>query len=353
MVCICPKCWFELFALNTLFLFLLLLSLLVMPLSYNSILSKFDYTFPTLRDITAGEHRLVNGINNNNIDINIKHGLYQVFVNPRNPMALVTYNNNALTGRCEFYNNMGFTQYQGTLINGKKNGFGIMCDQENESVYIGEFSNNKFQGHGTLFHKGNIVYSGSWKNGKPTVDELEAGIQDPQLDDLEEDFGAVVPVEIANVHSDPELSVVRNSVRDLIISDCVGKEFTEVNWDDYKRLYNLTIGSSCFINVAKFRLKSLPSLHRLQIGCNSFTLVYDHATLEECRSYSANRSFSIEDCPLLESIYIGVWSFADYGKFALAECDDLEEIKIGLVGDYSYNFCNSQLILHSRIETRL
>ncbi|CAD2093391.1 conserved Plasmodium protein, unknown function [Plasmodium vinckei brucechwatti] len=36
----------------------------------------------------------------------------------------------------------------------------------NGNIYVGEFKNNKFHGHGTIIFKGKGEYKGIWKNGK-------------------------------------------------------------------------------------------------------------------------------------------------------------------------------------------
>ena len=52
----------------------------------------------------------------------------------------------------------------GNWLDGKKHGKGIYIWNDN-SMYIGEFKNNKMDGYGVCYDcHGNIIYEGEWKN---------------------------------------------------------------------------------------------------------------------------------------------------------------------------------------------
>ena len=52
----------------------------------------------------------------------------------------------------------------GNWLDGKKHGKGIYIWKDN-SMYIGEFKNNKMDGYGVCYdNHGNIIYEGEWKN---------------------------------------------------------------------------------------------------------------------------------------------------------------------------------------------
>ena len=53
-------------------------------------------------------------------------------------------------------------QYQGDLVEGKKNGFGIMQDKFG-NVYWGEFKDDKMEGVGTIFYINGSTYKGLLK----------------------------------------------------------------------------------------------------------------------------------------------------------------------------------------------
>ena len=52
----------------------------------------------------------------------------------------------------------------GNWLDGKKHGKGIYIWKDN-SMYIGEFKNNKMDGYGVCYdNHGKIIYEGEWKN---------------------------------------------------------------------------------------------------------------------------------------------------------------------------------------------
>jgi len=62
-----------------------------------------------------------------------------------------------------FYNEKG-ERFIGELINGKKNGKGIIFYNDG-SKYEGEWKNDKMEGKGIFYYSSGIKYEGDWKNG--------------------------------------------------------------------------------------------------------------------------------------------------------------------------------------------
>ena len=57
------------------------------------------------------------------------------------------------------------TRYEGTYLNGKKNGKGQL-NFIDESKYRGEFLNNEITGIGEYYWNDGKIYKGEWKNNK-------------------------------------------------------------------------------------------------------------------------------------------------------------------------------------------
>ena len=106
----------------------------------------------------------------------------------------------------------------------------------------------------------------------------------------------------------------------------------------------IEIGNNSCSTVHDFTLKGLEALGTLRIGDNSFTK-YDY------QYYNGNsKSFHIVNCGKLELIEIGQYSFSDFaGQFELRNLPSLKSIRIGIVGDESYNFYYSDMIIESMI----
>ena len=119
---------------------------------------------------------------------------------------------------------------------------------------------------------------------------------------------------------------------------CNELSFTVFCPDHLKDMRKLVIGDYSFNNVTTLRLKSFPYLKTLRIG-------------KHCFSHPFNQnsdSFTIADCPQLRSIVIKEWSFMHCaGKVQFSELRHLKTIKIGTIGEKSFNFINSSLVIKS------
>lgn len=103
----------------------------------------------------------------------------------------------------------------------------------------------------------------------------------------------------------------------------------------------LAIGEGNFTNVGVFSVHNMANLERLVIAAGCF----------RCGGSACNpdHSFSVVDCPVLQSIEIGANSFNDYcGGFTLSKLPQLTTLKIGRANMDSKNFIGCSLTLRGR-----
>ena len=80
------------------------------------------------------------------------------------------------------------------------------------------------------------------------------------------------------------------------------------------------IGEKCFGKVRVFEVDRLDELESVVIGKKSFRFGYDERN---------DGLYRVVDCPKLNSIQIGDWSFYDYHSFELSNLPSLQSIDIG------------------------
>lgn len=121
---------------------------------------------------------------------------------------------------------------------------------------------------------------------------------------------------------------------------CNSNSVTSFQFTGYQDLESIEVGDYNFMYVVRFVLSKLPKLKTLKIGKSSFTT--------STSGYSdKSGSLSISDCPLLESIEIGSYSFSDYGGGTFYS--NLDSLKTFILADYysnSYSFAYSTLNLN-------
>ena len=136
-----------------------------------------------------------------------------------------------------------------------------------------------------------------------------------------------------------------DEVTDLAIGlkACSFENVTSFDLDKYPKLKTLRIGNSTFSHVSVLNITGLSELESVVIGENSFTKHKDtnHITADP------NRHFYLKDCPKLESLKMGRYSFSDYKVIEIENVDALEVIEMGDLSQYSYNFHSASLELKS------
>ena len=146
---------------------------------------------------------------------------------------------------------------------------------------------------------------------------------------------------------------IESNVTSIHLPDrlCNNLNYTTFNFSRFSILEELIIGNDSFMNVNEFVIDGLKSLRSLKIGSNSFTHLTSDDEWNDDIANNRNRSFSILNCILLESIEIGKFSFSDYGGgFELKNLPKLSTIKIGEIEMDSSNFFYSSFEIKGIID---
>ena len=170
-----------------------------------------------------------------------------------------------------------------------------------------------------------------------TTSNLSSDSSRPKMQDRENPFENNTAITIKN---DSELELIPQNVKSISVASSCCNNAIQFELISLRNLESLFIGDECFSHVQKFILDNLYQLSLIKIGTNSFTKKLNG--WEENRS----RSFKISNCPSLNSITIGQYSFSDYGgDFELANLPRLESLTIGVFDKESWNFSCSSFIL--------
>ena len=117
---------------------------------------------------------------------------------------------------------------------------------------------------------------------------------------------------------------------------CSMSELTNLN----AGVTHLTIGSNCMNenSTVLLHFTRFTQLKALVIGDNCFSLNDDD---------DSSGRFYVKNCPALEKLQIGKYSFSDYTTCKIERVDSLEIIEIGELSDWSENFDRASLELKS------
>ena len=215
-------------------------------------------------------------------------------------------------------------------------------------VYIGGYAFNKSKECYVRHGKGNEidVKSGiakrecEWANGevKKRVELFdgwyEKGQDSPLLWNLRDEE---VKTEI---HNEMEWSSMDASVTDIIVSSncCNEESLKKLDLGEMQYLRRIVIGDDCFKSVDKVKIIGLQGLTKVVIGDNCFSLNDDD---------DSSGRFYVKNCPALEKLQIGKYSFSDYTTCKIENVDSLKIIEIGELSDWSENFDRASLELKS------
>ena len=210
-------------------------------------------------------------------------------------------------------------------------------------VYVGEFvydaSKEEFIRHGRGYlidEETRIAYRETeWKDGvevsgRDLYDGWYTRSKNPA------DKPLVAPCKVI-VKESSDLSNLDMNSTDLVVMPNSCNSLHELKWDQFLGLKSITLGDDCFGSVKVFKLNGLKRLRYLTIGKNSFTQNKNHFGNDN------SKLFSIFDCPELESVKIGEYSFSDFaGPFELRNLPSLQTLSIGTIGrPSSYFYCSN------------
>ena len=143
-----------------------------------------------------------------------------------------------------------------------------------------------------------------------------------------------------NITESTKWGDVSLQVTDLTISSNCCNDLNELDLNRFEWLRSIEIGNDCFGSVKSFQIEGLNRLKTIKIGNNSFT------QKQNSGGYDESKSFHILNCESLESIEIDQYSFSDFvGEFELDNLPQLQSIQIGTIGNRSYNFYWSSLVI--------
>lgn len=135
---------------------------------------------------------------------------------------------------------------------------------------------------------------------------------------------------------------------------CNEADYQDFDFSRFACLQSLVIGENSFGSVKRFRLEGMPELRSLKIGAESFTGMKkycweDSIDFSQTQSFDEQKSFSIVNCDLLESIEIGIFCFCDFaGDFELRNLPLLQSIRFGDMSNPSFNFCGTSFVIQGR-----
>ena len=194
------------------------------------------------------------------------------------------------------YDEEGRKEYEGFIMDGMKNGRGIEFYSDIGRVkYDGCLCKDNHNGRGILYNRNGLVeHDGLWKNGKPYCNQFDGLTIDNHTESIE---------------------IVNSSFNEV-------KSFVPPFF--LHSLKRIVIGNDCFERVRLFELNGLIELESVVIGKRSFSTKPN----EPWNSIRRDGVFSIVNCPILESIQIGDYSFGDYHSFELNNLPSLQSIDI-------------------------
>ena len=129
------------------------------------------------------------------------------------------------------------------------------------------------------------------------------------------------------------LAMLQENLTDLVIPNDYfnGNGISSFILSDNGNLRRIEVGNNTFGKVRVFELNGLRELESVVIGQKSFT--YAKTDSDIWNSRRTDGSYSILNCPKLQSIHIGNYSFSDYHSIELSNLPSLESIEMD-----RYNF---------------
>lgn len=124
---------------------------------------------------------------------------------------------------------------------------------------------------------------------------------------------------VLNTQMDEALSIDNNDFNDIGVD--------ELSLNGLTCMKRIVIGADCFGTIRRFKIDGLGELESVVIGKNCFT--HSKSKDKVWNGTQNDGSFGITDCPKLESIQIGDYSFADVHSCELSSLPALQSIEMG------------------------
>ena len=254
------------------------------------------------------------------------------------------------------------------IMNGKyvRHGIGYLIDERSgTAIRESEWENGEEVNIGFNLHEGWYVVKmeDNFESASSSEDPIEIndegfveGQNDDSIEIYNEDFSegknensvqiddkdnqVNVPTKRIEIYNRSELNELNLKVTELVICSNTCNELNVFCLNKFKWLESLEIGDNCFEHVHTFKIYGLNHLKTVTIGKKSFTQKKDRSGNDK------SKSFHIRNCPLIESIVIGEYSFSDYaGEFELKNLPQLQFIKIGVCDEESFNFFSCSFVI--------
>ena len=226
----------------------------------------------------------------------------------------------------------GYCMIDGTFV---RNGIGYLID-ENSGTAIRESEwNNGIEKIGL------DLYEGWYMKG--LQESIRSVLKNRKPEEIKNETSDVIGNTVT-IKKSEELIIIDKKVSDLVISSNTCSDIKKLHWNQFNWLRSIEIGDGCFRSVKSFELNGLSRLKTLIIGKNSFSQTKIEKINSELkdtisRVNDKSKSFHILNCESLESIYIGQYSFIDFGGvFELRNLNSLHSLHIGnlMNGTYFY-----------------
>ena len=225
-----------------------------------------------------------------------------------------------------FYDKEGEKAYEG-FRNGEVNVcYGIQYYSDIQKVeYEGEWCNGKRWGKGTQYDRnGNTVFDGEWMNDK------------------------IMETRVVITNKNPEYLLHNHVEHFIVCCNCCNEEtWKRLDLSFLSNLRELVVSHHCFQKVEEVELIGLSRLERVAIGERSFT-EYNH---DNDYDYSFGH-FYLKDCERLTELKIGCDSFPNYSVCEIENVDCLEVIRMGRINEESNNFLYASLELKSKSQRK-
>ena len=254
-----------------------------------------------------------------------------LYVNRMKSRVLARFNDDTMTE----YNENEKRVYEGGFKGDMKDGFvrdGIGKEYTNNGravVYSGDWKDGKREGLGTEFSDYRPVYTGEWKDGKRNGDGEE----------MDERGKVVRRGKWVNGYHESDMKRLCVAPSSLITSPLEieeekieGEIYDDLNVAELKltwlvQLKRIVIGEDCLVSVRLFELNRLSELESVVIRDRCF--IHVRTPDDIYHSKRSDGACRIVNCPKLNSILIGYYSFLDYHSFELNTLPSLQSIDIG------------------------